>query len=305
MNSQLQLSLKIILLLSYLFVTGCSTAPSRAVPVMPILQVEKETADSDALNVNSGKQTDIQVPANETDTLTASVPRQNPGGTSLKSKITSEPEEIMIPFKIVERNQIGGRLSINDYQEAVVTIIASAGHGTGFIISEDGYVLTNQHITDSANMVNVKLRSGREVRGEVIRTNTIGDVALIKLEKDLYPSVSLGNSLLLAIGEEVHAIGTPSEEESSQTVTKGVVGSFRMENGLRFIQSNVRVHKANSGGPLVSLQNGVVGICTTGQSFPSSTAEAGLNQFIPIEDAITMLHINNDKIAIQNIAETM
>jgi S1-C subfamily serine protease len=108
---------------------------------------------------------------------------------------------------------------------------------------------------------------------------------------------------LLNIDDEVYAIGAPLEEEFSHTVTKGIVSSFRMEKGLRFIQSDVTVHGGNKGGPLVSLQNGVVGICVSGHSFLDSNIAAGLNEFIPIEDAITMLNINNEEITIQNIEE--
>jgi S1-C subfamily serine protease len=304
MNNHLKANLTFILLLLHLFITGCSSTRGGAASGEAILIVEKKSEDNYAGSINSKHSTDLQSPTiQEIEVLDPIVRRENLGSDISTSKKNNELKEIIIPIKMLQRDQIDKSLSIDDYQNAVVTIVTKAGHGSGFIITEDGYVLTNQHVVGGERFVNINLVAGREVKGEVIRTDRIGNVALIKLEEDLYPYVLLGNSSLLNIDDEVYAIGAPLEEEFSHTVTKGIVSSFRMEKGLRFIQSDVTVHGGNKGGPLVSLQNGVVGICVSGHSFLDSNIAAGLNEFIPIEDAITMLNINNEEITIQNIEE--
>lgn len=299
MIKHLKSNLTIILfisLISCLFVTGCSSTPGGTPPGAAILEVENNPEDNHIVGISSEYTADLQSPAmEESESL-------NPVDNEISTrKRIPELEEIVIPIKMLKKDQNDKRLSISGCQNAVVTILTESGHGSGFIITEDGYILTNQHVVGTARFVNAKLVTGREVRGEVIRTDIIGDVALIKLEEDIYPYMLLGNSSLLAIGDEVYAIESPLEEESSQTVTRGIVSNFRMERGLRYIQSDVTVHEGNSGGPLVSLQNGVVGIYASGHRFPDRYGGAGLNQFIPIEDAITMLNIDNEEIAIQNI----
>ena len=306
MNYYLKQNPAIILLISCLFVAGCSAIHGGAALEVAIHDGGEKSEDNYDVNMNSEYSTDLRSPAikeKEIEAFNPIVPQENPRDEISASKKKNELEEIMIPIKILNRDKIDKSLSINDYKKAVVTILTTAGHGSGFIVTEDGYVLTNQHVVGEERFVNVKLVTGREVSGEVVRIDKIGDVALIKLEEDLYPYVLLGNSSFLDIGEEVYAVGTPLEEEFSQTVTKGIVNSFRMEKGFRYIQSDVTVRGGDSGGPLVSLHNGVVGICVVGHGFLDSTIGRGLNQFIPIEDAITMLNINDKKIAIQNIEE--
>jgi S1-C subfamily serine protease len=305
MIKHLKSNLTIILfisLISCLFVTGCSSIPRGAPPGAAILEVENNPEDNHIADISSEHSADLKSPAvKETEAPHTVASQENLGNGISTNMSTTERGEIVIPIKTLKRDQINESLNINDYRKAVVTILTESGHGSGFIITENGYVLTNQHVVGISRFVNAKLVTGREVRGEVIRTDTIGDVALIKLEKGIYPYVLLGNSSLLAIGDEVYAIGAPLEEESSQTVTRGIVSSFRMERGLRYIQSDVTVHEGNSGGPLVSLQYGVVGVYASGHRFSDRNGGTGLNQFIPVEDAITMLNIDNEVIAIQNI----
>jgi S1-C subfamily serine protease len=302
MKNHLRQNLIILLSLSYLFFSGCSTVPDRTGPGNAIHDAGEESKNHHGADVSIEHPADVQFPTvEEKEALHSVVPLENLGNGILASVKATELEELVIPIKTLKRDQINESLNINDCRKAVVTILTRSGHGSGFIITENGYVLTNQHVVGTARFVNAKLVTGREVRGEVIRTDTIGDVALIKLEKDIYPYVLLGNSSLLAIGDEVYAIESPFQEESSQTITRGIVSSFIMERGLRYIQSDVTVHEGNSGGPLVSLQNGVVGIYASGHRFPDRNGGTGLNQFIPVEDAITMLNIDNEVIAIQNI----
>ena len=146
--------------------------------------------------------------------------------------------------------------------------------------------MTNAHVVGGAKFVQVQFVTGGEITGEVIRKNKARDVALVKLETDIYPYLVLGDSSSVNIGDEVYAVGTPLDEKHHQSVSKGIISSFRVEDDIRYIQSDVSINPGNSGGPLVSLSDGVVGIAVLGY-----LGRAGVNYFIPIEEAIKELRI--------------
>jgi S1-C subfamily serine protease len=206
-----------------------------------------------------------------------------------KEKLEEELKEIKIAYKKLLQESTDKEKIIGRMRMAVVTIFAGDGHGSGFLISEDGYVLTNEHVVSKARFVTVKFVTGREVIGEIIRVNKVRDVALIKLEEDIYPYLFLGDSSKIKISDEIYAIGTPLLEDFSQTVTKGIISSFRIKDDIRYIQSDVNIQPGNSGGPLVSQRHGVVGISVSGVGFGPITI--GLNYFIPVEEAIGALKI--------------
>lgn len=205
-------------------------------------------------------------------------------------------EKIKVKYRtFVEVNKIeklDKEKMIEKMRNATVTIFAGSRRGSGFLISEDGYLLTNEHVVSGTRFVQVKFVTGRELRGEVIRVNEFRDAALVKLEKDIYPYLPLGSGSKIDVGEDVYAIGTPLSEELSQTVTKGIVSSFRAVHGLQYIQSDVNIAPGNSGGPLVSIKNGVIGICVAGMSIGRVTL--GYNFFISIEEAIEGLGMAQD-----------
>ncbi|MDD3295789.1 MAG: S1C family serine protease [Candidatus Omnitrophica bacterium] len=208
-----------------------------------------------------------------------------------------ELKPIQVSYKKMNEKNIGDfsdKNMIKKARNAAVTIFAGDGWGSGFLISNDGYILTNAHVVGGANFVQVKLVTGSERTGEVIRKDKRRDVALVKLEADLYPYIVLSDSSLLSISDEVFAIGTPKKEKYSNTVSKGIVSSFRVDEGIRYIQSDVTVHPGNSGGPLISEKSGAVGI--TVQAYPIIAAGRdrvgiGLNYFIPVEEALDILKI--------------
>jgi S1-C subfamily serine protease len=204
----------------------------------------------------------------------------------------AKPAEIRVQYRTVadvaKRNMEREKV-IGTMRSSVVTIFSGSGHGSGFLISADGYVLTNEHVVGEAAFVNVKFVTGKEVAGQVIKVNKVRDVALVKLEADNYPSLVLGDTSVINIGDEVFSIGTPLSADLSQTVTRGIVSSIRIKDDIKYVQSDVNIHPGNSGGPLVSLNNGVVGICVSGITFGPYTL--GLNYFIPIEEAVKALGI--------------
>jgi len=180
---------------------------------------------------------------------------------------------------------------VSDSRMGVVTVFAGNALGSGFVISSDGYVLTDQHVVGQARFVRVRFVTGREANGEVVRVDRRRDVALIKLEKDIYPYLPIGESSRVQPGTEVFAIGTPLFESLGQTVTKGIVSGYGEEDGLRVLRSDVAVHRGNSGGPLIDRSGIVVGVSVSGFMLMPDGVGVGLNSFIPIEEALSTLAI--------------
>ncbi len=157
--------------------------------------------------------------------------------------------------------------------------------GSGFIISGDGYILTNAHVVEAADEVTVKLNDKREFKAKVIGADRRTDVALIKIEASGLPAVRFGDPNRLKVGEWVAAIGSPFGFENS--VTQGIVSakgrSLPQENFVPFIQTDVAVNPGNSGGPLFNLKGEVVGI--NSQIYSRTGGFMGLSFAIPIDVA--------------------
>ena len=158
------------------------------------------------------------------------------------------------------------------------------GLGSGFIISADGYVMTNHHVVDGSEQITVTLADKREFSAKLIGSDQRTDVALLKIEGAALPVVRIGDSNRLRVGEWVIAIGSPFGLES--TVTAGIVSAKARETGefLPFIQTDVAVNPGNSGGPLINMRGEVVGI--NSQIFTTSGAFAGISFAIPIDEAM-------------------
>ncbi|MGH1462046.1 MAG: DegQ family serine endoprotease [Neptuniibacter sp.] len=158
--------------------------------------------------------------------------------------------------------------------------------GSGFIISEDGYLLTNHHVVSGADKVIVRLADRRELEAEVIGTDERSDVALLKIEATGLPVVKLGKSKALDVGEWVLAIGSPFGFDHS--VTAGIVSAkeraLANETYVPFIQTDVAINPGNSGGPLFNLNAEVIGI--NSQIYTRSGGFMGLSFAIPIDVAM-------------------
>jgi serine protease Do len=157
--------------------------------------------------------------------------------------------------------------------------------GSGFIISADGYVLTNAHVVEAAEEITVKLTDKRELKARVIGSDRRTDIALLKIDASGLPFVRFGNPERLRVGEWVVAIGSPFGFEN--TVTAGIVSakgrSLPQENFVPFIQTDVAVNPGNSGGPLFNLRGEVVGINSA--IYSRTGGFMGLSFAIPIDVA--------------------
>lgn len=162
----------------------------------------------------------------------------------------------------------------------------SASLGSGFIISEDGYILTNHHVIAGADDVIVRLSSREEYHAKVVGSDKNSDVAVLKVEATNLPVLKLAKSKNLKVGEWVLAIGSPFGFD--QTVTAGIVSaigrSLPNENYVPFIQTDVAINPGNSGGPLFNLKGEVVGI--NSQIYSRTGGFMGLSFAIPIEMAV-------------------
>ena len=157
--------------------------------------------------------------------------------------------------------------------------------GSGFILSADGYIMTNAHVVDSANKITVRLTDKREFVAKVIGADKRTDVALLKIEANNLPKITVGDPDKLKVGEWVVAIGSPFGFDSS--VTAGIVSakgrSLPQDNFVPFIQTDVAINPGNSGGPLFNMSGEVVGI--NSQIYTRSGGSMGLSFAIPIDVA--------------------
>jgi serine protease Do len=159
--------------------------------------------------------------------------------------------------------------------------------GSGFIISADGYILTNAHVVDGADEINVRFTDKREFKAKVIGADRRTDIAVIKIDSpQQLPAVKFGDPTKLKVGEWVVAIGSPFGFEN--TVTAGIVSakgrSLPQENFVPFIQTDVAINPGNSGGPLFNMRGEVVGI--NSQIYSRTGGFMGLSFAIPIDVAL-------------------
>ena len=167
--------------------------------------------------------------------------------------------------------------------------------GSGFIISQDGYIISNNHVVRNADEVIVRLSDRREYKAKVVGTDEPSDVALLKIDAEGLPAVRLGTGYELKVGEWVLAIGSPFGFDHS--VTAGIVSakgrSLPRENYVPFIQTDVAINPGNSGGPLFNLQGEVVGV--NSQIFSRTGGFMGLSFAIPIDVAMDVADQLRDK----------
>jgi serine protease Do len=158
------------------------------------------------------------------------------------------------------------------------------GVGSGFILSPDGYVMTNAHVVDGADEVIVTLTDKRELKAKIIGADRRTDVAIVKIEANGLPAVKIGDINAVKVGAWVMAIGAPFGLDN--TVTAGIVSAKQRDTGdyLPMIQTDVAINPGNSGGPLLNMKGEVIGI--NSQIYSRSGGFMGISFAIPIDEAI-------------------
>ena len=180
----------------------------------------------------------------------------------IKSTQESKTQTVTVrdPFYEFFGDMFGNRGS----QQRQVQTPERVGFGSGVIISKDGYIVTNNHVIDKADIISVKLNDGREFKGRIIGTDPSTDLALVKIEGEDLPTIPVGDSDQLKIGEWVLAVGNPFNMTS--TVTAGIVSAKARSLGVynkgveSFIQTDAAINQGNSGGALVNARGELVGI---------------------------------------------
>lgn len=167
--------------------------------------------------------------------------------------------------------------------------------GSGFIISSDGFIITNHHVVDGADEVLVRLNDKRELAAEIIGSDEFSDIALLKVEASNLPVVEIGDPSKLRVGEWVLAIGSPFGFD--QSATAGIVSakerSLPRANYVPFIQTDVAINPGNSGGPLFNMDGRVVGI--NSQIYSRTGGFMGLSFAIPVDVAMDVVQQIKDK----------
>ena len=171
------------------------------------------------------------------------------------------------------------------------------GTGSGIIYSRDGYIITNQHVIDGANELEVVLNDGKVLEARVLGQDAKTDLAVIKVDAKDLPAAKLGDSNNIKVGELAVAIGNPMGEEFSGSVTSGIISALNRsldigESKIKLIQTDAAINPGNSGGALVNKNGEVIGINSAKLSAPNVE---GMGFAIPINDALPIIEelINN------------
>jgi serine protease Do len=162
-------------------------------------------------------------------------------------------------------------------QQEDIPELQQAGVGSGFIVSSDGYILTNNHVVQDADELDVQLSDGRRYVGKVIGTDDRSDVAVVKIDAQQLLPARLGDSSKMDVGDWVIAVGSPFELD--QTVTAGIISALNRSVDILtyedFLQTDAAINPGNSGGPLVNLRGEVIGINTAINSRTGSNVGVG------------------------------
>jgi serine protease Do len=255
-----------------------------------------------------------QVVARVTTTGTATLEKSVPGGyqrlvteafASNARALAANPEfrtamnaarpardELLTPTKndpiALSGSLTAPKRSISDSVGSVVTLLTGSGSGSGALVSDDGYIITDAHVVGDEKHIRARWPDGIETVADVIRVAKDRDVALVKTNPRDRSPLPIRRGAVTP-GQRVFAIGSPNGQKFQGTVSSGVVSATRTFNGLRYIQSDVSVSFGSSGGPLLDADGAVIGFTDLG--IPNEGQPAGLNLFTPIGDAMDFLNL--------------
>lgn len=198
-----------------------------------------------------------------------------------------EPEKFQ-PLRLKVAPAAEGSVEANYQQlvDATVTLTDGRNSGSGFLISGEGYLLTNHHVVGARRSMKVRFNDGTEQVATLVRANRVRDVALLKVSTRVPAPLHLGLRQPTP-GEEAYVIGSPLGKTFAGTLTRGIVSGVRQLQGVNYIQSDVRILPGSSGGPLIDARSQVIGMTVSG----INAGLAGINLFIPIEEALQALGI--------------
>lgn len=141
--------------------------------------------------------------------------------------------------------------NIPEGMKASVTVKSKEGHGSGFLVSNDGYIITNHHVVSTPIDYTVVDNDGKEYKAKVVRTNKAIDLALLKIDGTFDVAFNLPDKQNYNVGDEVITIGTPKSVQLGQSVAKGIVSGTRKNKGSNYMQTDISINSGNSGGPIL------------------------------------------------------
>ncbi len=177
-----------------------------------------------------------------------------------------------------------------EIEKAAVTIRTATGHGSGFLISAPGYVLTNQHVVGKNREV-IVIAGKQERRAVVVRSHPGRDVALLRLEQGFDSEPLHIDANDVSLGEEIYVVGTPLDERLDFSISRGIISARRILDERNYYQTDAAVNPGNSGGPVFNRSGNVIGITVAGL-FTRDGASRNINYVIPIIDALAALDID-------------
>ena len=203
--------------------------------------------------------------------------------TSLKSKYAQEGDMVIKPSVPATQES----LTIDQLWPSVVSIVSDAGVGTGIVVAEDNYILTNEHVVRGAQVIKVKFYDGIELQAEKVATSTEIDAALLKVNRQgMKPFKIMTSTQDLQVGTEVLAIGNALG--LGQSVTKGIVSAVMDIEGIKIIQTDAAINPGNSGGPLVTKRGLLIGMNTF--KIQPDVAE-GMGFAIPANELLSFINV--------------
>lgn len=196
-----------------------------------------------------------------------------------------------LPLRIDYGDGTGSfRERVKALKAASVTVRTVNGHGSGVVLGDQGFVLTNAHVVGDSSVVLV-LIGGIEYQAQVTRKEGVRDVALLKINDYNSPGPVTLSRRAPETGDSILVIGTPLDEFYSHTVTKGIISAYRERNGQAFFQTDAAINKGNSGGPVFNEAGELVAIAVAGV-FTRGGASLNLNYLIPVHDAMKALNLS-------------
>lgn len=254
--------------------------------IMPNLPAGKKSAETTAVPAAAVEES--SVPSQEAGTEI--------GGAAISIENTDNP--VVDIAEAASKSVVSIELYTRSYVSGQQPIDQAVGAGSGFVISDDGHILTNNHVVEGANRIMVVTQDGKEYEAEVIGSDPTTEVALIRAEGLDLPALPLGNSEELRVGEQVVAVGNPINESLTGTVTVGYVSGVNREMDLNdtgttvpMIQTDAAINPGNSGGPLFNTKGEVIGITTMKTVYAgisesgSAIAAEGIGYAVPINTA--------------------
>lgn len=208
---------------------------------------------------------------------------------------TKAPEPLITSYSPLAVNLVYStddssfRQQLKNLQDSTTTVRNTEGHGSGVVISADGYVLTNAHVVGKDKEL-IVIYKNREYTATVVRQEPVRDIALLKIETTFPFSTSSISKTLPGVGDKLFAIGSPLSEALSHTVTSGILSANRTKHGLKYYQTDTTINPGNSGGPVYNEAGQLVAISVSG-IVSAGGSGVGINYLIPIVDAFASLSI--------------